>query len=82
MFALLFRDDRTRQVVALCKQLLVVQRRLGKRPSLVPRAGPDEAGRTTRVHFPGGLVWLSRWSAPARLPCIGNGECIGAGRRE
>ena len=35
MFALLFRDDRARLVVALYQQVLVLQRQLGKRPSLV-----------------------------------------------
>jgi len=34
MFALLFRDDRARLVVALYQQVLVLQRQLGKRPSL------------------------------------------------
>ena len=35
MFALLFRDDRARLVVALVQQVLVLQRELGQRPSLV-----------------------------------------------
>jgi len=35
MFALLFRDDRARLVVALVQQVLVLQRELGRRPSLV-----------------------------------------------
>jgi len=35
MFALLFRDNRGRLVVALYQQVLVLQRQLGKRPSLV-----------------------------------------------
>jgi transposase InsO family protein len=35
MFALLFRDDRARLVVALYQQVLVLQRHVGKRPSLV-----------------------------------------------
>jgi len=34
MFALLFRDDRAQLVVALYQQVLVLQRQLGKRPSL------------------------------------------------
>jgi len=35
MLALLFRDDRARLVVTLYQQVLVLQRQLGKRPSLV-----------------------------------------------
>jgi hypothetical protein len=35
MFALLFRSDQARLVVALHQQVLVLQRRLGKRPSLM-----------------------------------------------
>jgi len=35
MFALFFRDDRARLVVALYQQVLVLQRQVGKRPSLV-----------------------------------------------
>ena len=35
MLALLFRDDRARLVVALVQQVLVLQRELGRRPSLV-----------------------------------------------
>jgi transposase InsO family protein len=35
MFALAFRDDRARLVVALYQQVLVLQRQLGKRPSLM-----------------------------------------------
>ena len=35
VFALVFRDDRARLVVALYQQVLVLQRQLGKQPSLV-----------------------------------------------
>jgi len=35
MFALLFRDDRVRLILALVQQVLVLQRELGRRPSLV-----------------------------------------------
>ena len=35
MFALLFCNDRARLVVALYQQVLVLQRQLGKQPSLV-----------------------------------------------
>jgi len=34
MFALLFRDDRARLVLALYQRVLILQRQLGKRPSL------------------------------------------------
>ena len=35
MFALVFRDERARLVVTLCQQVLVLQRQLGKLPSLM-----------------------------------------------
>ena len=46
MFGLVFRDDRARLVVALYQQVLVLQRHVGKRPSLVKGERCHSALRT------------------------------------